>query len=118
DRGKIPYTLINDDDVKRGGLAGRFDVILFPETGGSLTDLVHGIDPKFSPLAYTHTPEFPSQGVPDASEDITGGMGLEGLLDLQKLVQQGGVLIAIGNAGTLPVEGGLVRGASTSPPGG
>src|SRR6185295_13227765 len=56
DRGKIPYTLINDDDLKQGGLAGRFDVILFPETGGdSFTDLVRGIDPKFSPLAYTHT---------------------------------------------------------------
>lgn len=119
DRGKIPYTLINDDDLKRGGLAGRFDVILFPETGGdSFADLVHGIDPKFSPLAYTHTPEFPSQGVPDASEDITGGMGLEGLLNLQKFVQGGGVLIALGSAGTLPVEGGLVRGAFSAQTGG
>ena len=118
DRGKIPYTLINDDDLKRGGLAGRFDVILFPETGGSLTDLVHGFDPKFGPLAYTRTPEFPSQGVPDASEDITGGMGFEGLLNLQKFLQEGGVLIAIGNAGTLPVEGGLVRGAFPAPAGG
>ncbi len=113
DRGKIPYTLINDDDLKRGGLAERFDVILFPQTGGSLTDLVHGFDPKFSPLAYTRTPEFPSQGVPDASEDITGGMGFEGLLNLQRFLQAGGVLIALGNAGTLPVEGGLVRGAFT-----
>jgi Zinc carboxypeptidase len=118
DRGKIPYTLINDDDVKRGGLAERFDVILFPETGGSLTDLVHGIDPKFGPLAYTRTPEFPSHGVPDAAEDITGGMGFAGLLNLQQFLQAGGVLIALGNAGTLPVEGGLVRGVSTLPPGG
>jgi hypothetical protein len=118
DRGKVPYTLINDDDLRRGGLAGRFDVILVPETGGSLTDLVHGIDPKFAPLAYTRTPEFPSHGVPDAADDITGGMGLEGLLNLQKFVQEGGVLIAIGNAGTLPVEGGLVRGAATAPAGG
>ncbi len=115
DRGKIPYTLINDDDVKRGGLSERFDVILFPQTDGSLTDLVHGIDPKFGPLAYSRTPEFPSQGIPDASEDITGGMGFAGMLNLQRFVQDGGVLIALGNAGTLPVEGGLVRGAFTSP---
>jgi len=118
DRDKIPYTLINDDDLKRGGLADRFDVILFPQTGGSFTDLVHGLDPKFSPLAYTHTAEFPSHGVPDASEDITGGMGFEGLLNLQKFLQAGGVLIALGDAGTLPVEGGLVRNATTLPPGG
>ncbi|HEV2853632.1 MAG TPA: M14 family zinc carboxypeptidase [Thermoanaerobaculia bacterium] len=118
DRGKIPYTLINDDDLKRGDLAGRFDVILFPDTGGGLSDLVHGIDPKYGPLAYTKTPEFPSQGIPDASEDITGGMGFEGLLNLQRFVQGGGVLITAGGAGTLPVEGGLVRGVNRVPPGG
>jgi hypothetical protein len=118
DRGKIPYTLINDDDLKRGDLAGRFDVIFFPDTGGSLSDLVHGIDPKYGPLAFTKTPEFPSQGIPDASEDITGGMGFEGLLNLQRFVQGGGVLITAGGAGTLPVEGGLVRGVNRVPPGG
>jgi hypothetical protein len=119
DRGKIPYALINDDDLKRGGLAERFDVILFPETGGGdFADLVHGIDSKFGPLAYTRTPEFPSHGVPDASEDITGGMGFEGMINLQKFVAGGGVLIAVGNAGALPVQGGLVRGVSRVPPGG
>jgi zinc carboxypeptidase len=118
DRAEIPYTLINDDDLKRGGLADRFDVILFPHTRGSLADLVHGIDPKYGPLAYTRTPEFPSHGVPDASEDITGGMGFEGLLNLQRFFQAGGVLIALGSAGTLPVEGGLVRQVTTVPPGG
>ncbi len=117
DRAKVPYTLINDDDLKRGNLIDRFDVILFPRTRGSLADLVHGIDPKFSPLAYTPTPEFPSQGVPDASEDITGGMGFAGLLNLQQFIQGGGVLVALGSAGTLAVEGGLVRNAFTSPGG-
>ncbi|MFL6193916.1 MAG: M14 family zinc carboxypeptidase [Thermoanaerobaculia bacterium] len=118
DRGKIPYTLIHDDDLKRGGLGGRFDVILFPETGGGFSDLVNGIDPKYGPLAFTRTEEFPSQGVPDGSEDITGGMGLEGLLNLRNFVQEGGVLIALANAGTLPVEGGIVRGVSAAQPGG
>jgi hypothetical protein len=109
ERGKIPYTSINDDDLKRGNLAERFDVILFPTTHGGLAELVHGIDPKHGPLAYTKTPEFPSQGIPDGSEDITGGMGFEGLLNLDKFVRGGGVLLALGNAGTLPVEGGIVR---------
>ncbi len=113
DRAKVPYTSINDDDLKRGNLAERFDVILYPTTGASLTDLVHGIDTRFSPLPFTRTPEFPSQGIPDGSEDITGGMGFEGLLNLNRFVQGGGVLIALGNAGTLPVEGGMVRQAFT-----
>ena len=112
DRAKVPYTLINDDDLKRGNLGERFDVVLYPTTPGDLSDLVHGIDPKYGPLAYTRTPEFPSLGIPDASEDITGGMGFEGLLNLDRFVRGGGVLIALGGAGTLPVDGGIVRGVS------
>ena len=114
DRAKVPYTLINDDDLKRGNLAERFDVVLYPRTQGGLSDLVHGIDPKYGPLAYTKTPEFPSQGIPDGSEDITGGMGFEGLLNLDKFVRGGGVLIALGSGGTLPVDGGIVRGVSSA----
>jgi hypothetical protein len=117
DRSRIPYTLIADEDLKRGDLAGRFDVVLFPETGGDFTDLVHGIDPKYGPLAFTKTAEFPSHGVPDGAEDITGGMGLEGLVNLQKFVQGGGLLVALANAGMLPVEGGIVRGVQGARPG-
>ncbi|HEX6900907.1 MAG TPA: M14 family zinc carboxypeptidase [Thermoanaerobaculia bacterium] len=112
DRHEIPYTLIHDDDLKRGGLGERFDVILYPHASGSFAELAHGIDPRYGPLAFTRTPEFPSHGVPDASEDITGGMGFAGLVNLQRFVQEGGVLVALGNSGTLAVEGGLVRNAS------
>ncbi|HEV2846042.1 MAG TPA: M14 family zinc carboxypeptidase [Thermoanaerobaculia bacterium] len=118
DRHKLSYTLIHDAALTRGSLAERFDVILYPDTGGSFADLAHGIDPKYGPLAFTKTAEFASHGVPDASEDITGGMGFEGLMNLQRFVQGGGVLVALGNAGTLAVEGGLVRNASRVAPGG
>ena len=114
----FPYTLVPPDDVRRGGLGERFDVLLFPDSRGSFADLVHGIDPQLGPLAYTRTPEFPSHGTPDASEDITGGFGFEGLLALQAFVRDGGVLIAVGNAGRVAVEGGLVRRVSEAEDGG
>jgi hypothetical protein len=110
DQQKMEYTLISDDDLKRGGLEDRFDVILFPNTRGDFSRLVRGIDPKYGPLPYTKTAEFPSHGIPDASDDITGGMGFQGLMNLERFVQQGGVLVALGSAGTLAVDGGLVRG--------
>lgn len=110
DQQKLGYTLISDDDLKRGGLAERFDVILYPNSWGDFTGQVHGIDPKYGPLAYTRTAEFPSHGIPDASEDITGGMGFQGLMNLEKFVRGGGVLVALANGGVLPVDGGLVRG--------
>jgi hypothetical protein len=77
--------------------------------------MVHGIDPRWGPLAYTRTAEYPSHGVPDGSPDITGGMGLEGLRELQRFVEGGGVLVAIANAGTLAVDGGLVRRVEREP---
>jgi hypothetical protein len=110
DQEKLDYTLISDADLRKGGLGERFDVILFPDSGGDFAALVRGIDPKYGPLAYTRTPEFPSHGIPDASEDITGGMGFEGLQNLERFVSQGGVLVAMANSGTLAVDGGLVRG--------
>ena len=113
DRGEIPYTLISPDDVKRGNLAGRFDVILFPQTGGDFARIVHGRDPEYGPLAYTKTDEYPSHGIPDASTDISGGMGFVGLTHIDEFVRSGGVLVAVGDAGRLPVDGGITRGVST-----
>jgi hypothetical protein len=109
DREGVEYTLISDGDLRRGGLEDRFDVILYPQAFGDFARLVHGIDPKWGPLAYTKTDEYPSHGIPNASDDITGGMGFEGLLHLQRFVERGGILVALGNSGVLPVQGGLVR---------
>lgn len=109
DREGVEYTLITDGDLRRGGLQDGFDVILFPQAFGGFARLVHGIDPKWGPLAYTKTDEYPSHGTPNAADDITGGMGFEGLLNLQRFVEGGGILVALGNSGTLAVEGGLVR---------
>jgi hypothetical protein len=117
DQSQVPYTLISDGDLRRGGLAERFDVILFPSTQGDFARIVQGIDPKWGPLAYTRTPEYPSHGWPDAAEDITGGMGFEGLANLERFVQGGGVLVTLGNAGTLAVQGGIVRRLETVAPG-
>ena len=114
----VPYTLISPDDLKRGRLETRFDVILFPNTSGELKQIVHGHDTVFGPLAYTKTADFPSHGVPDATEDITGGMGFAGLRNLETFVRDGGVLVTLANAGTLPVDGGIVRRVDSSRPGG
>lgn len=109
DQEGLEYALIADADLRRGGLEERFDVILFPNHFGGFSTLVHGIDPAHGPLAYTKTAEFPSHGIPDGADDITGGMGLEGLINLRRFVEKGGVLLALDNAGMVPVEGGMVR---------
>ncbi len=109
DQEGLEYTLISDADLRRGGLGERFDVILFPNHFGDFSDLVYGVDPAFGPLPYSTSADYPSQGIPDGADDITGGMGLEGLMNLRRFVEGGGVLVALDNAGTVAVEGGMVR---------
>jgi hypothetical protein len=106
---KLPYTLIMDEDVRRGGLRERFDVILYPDTGRSLKDIVNGIDPRHAPLAYTKTAQFPTHGAPTASADITGGLTWSGIQNLEDFVREGGVLVTLGGASTLPLDGGIAR---------
>lgn len=107
---KVPYTLIMDEDVRRGRLRERFDLILYPGTGRSLKDIVNGIDTRFSPLAFTRTPAFPSQGSPTSSADITGGFTWSGVQNIEEFIRRGGVLVTLDGASTLPLDGGLVRG--------
>ncbi len=117
DQEGIPYDYILDDQVKRGGLEKRYDVILYPHTYESLKSVIQGIDTRFGPMPYTKTPEFPSHGTPASSPDITGGLGYRGLENLRAFVERGGVLIALGGASTVPLDGGFVRdvrSASTS----
>jgi len=106
---KAPYTLIMDEDVRRGGLRERFDVMVYPDTYRSLKEIATGIDPRFSPLAFTKTPEFPTHGFPTSSPDITGGLTWKGLSNVEEFVRQGGVLVTLGGASTVPLDGGIAR---------
>ena len=109
DEQKIPYTLIMDEDVRRGSLRQRFDVIVYPNTYASLTEIVGGMDPRHGPLAYTKTPEFPSHGTPTSSPDITGGFTWAGVGNIEEFVRSGGLLMTLGGASTLPLDGGIAR---------
>jgi hypothetical protein len=106
---KVPYTLVMDEDVRRGGLRERFDVILYPDTGLQLKSIVTGIDVRHAPLAFTKTPRFESHGTPTAAADITGGFTWAGIGQLEDFVRRGGVLVTLGGASTLPLDGGIVR---------
>ena len=118
DRQKVPYAYIRDDDVRAGGLEAKFDVIVWPENESDLQEQIHGIDRRYSPLPYTKTAAFPTHGSPDASDDITGGIGWAGMANLQRFVERGGLLLTLGNGSALALEGGLVRGVSAAPGGG
>ena len=109
---KIPYAYIDKDDLKEGNLADRYDVILLSNARGRKgADIVNGLDPeKWGPLAFVKSDEFKHLGTPDSSKDITGGMGIEGVLHLEEFVKAGGVLLALQNPVRIALDYGLVRG--------
>jgi hypothetical protein len=114
DQEKIPYDYIRDEEIRAGRLRDKYDVILYGNTYANLKGQILGIDTKWGPMPYTKTPEFPSHGVPDASEDITGGIGWKGMANLQEFLDRGGLLITLGNGSALVIEGGLARNVNRS----
>lgn len=97
----VGYELIFKERVRKGNLRAAYDVILIPSQGGTGKGLVYDLEPAKIPLAY--------KGPYGESSDITGGMGLEGALELQRFVQDGGKLITLGGASFFPAEFGLTR---------
>jgi hypothetical protein len=106
---KIPYTSIDKDDLRLGLLRKKFDVIVIPRLGGNVSNFIHEIPKKFGPMPYTKTTEYPSHGTPDATNDMTGGPGFEGIKELQLFVEQGGILITLDNSSSVIAEVGIVR---------
>ena len=106
----VPYVSLQKDDLKRGDLNSRVDVILIPRTGGSASDFVNEIDSRFGPMPYTKTEAFPSHGYPDSTNDMTGGPGFTGMAQLRLFVEKGGLLISLDNSTRIMAETGLADG--------
>ena len=109
DHYETPYDLIFKERIKKGNLRAQYDVIVVPNQGRSGKGLVYDIEPKSKPIAYTKTEQFKFLGDYGSSEDITGGMGLDGVVEFQKFVDEGGLLITLGVASAFPPEFGLTR---------
>ncbi|WP_291984213.1 M14 family zinc carboxypeptidase [Luteitalea sp.] len=112
----IPYDLVYKERIRQGSLRAAYDVILVPHQGTTGKSLVYDVERKAGPLAYRKDPAYPSLGTYGESDDITGGMGLEGVLELQKFVDEGGVLITLGASSYMPAEFGLVREVTATRP--
>ncbi|MDD5541612.1 MAG: M14 family zinc carboxypeptidase [Acidobacteriia bacterium] len=116
DQYKIPYTYISDQKMaKMDDLRKQFDVIVFPQVSGNPQSVVNGVPMvgKF-PVPWKKTDGTPNLGGPDETDDMRGGMGLEGLAKLQKFVNDGGLLILEGSNDEIPIDFGLVRGVSVA----
>ncbi|MBI3662039.1 MAG: hypothetical protein HY234_03190 [Acidobacteria bacterium] len=122
---QVPYDYISDAVVRTTpNLKSKYDVILFPPVTSSLSTLINGVRKRLladgsdfgGPIPWKNSDLTPNlttaDGKPDSSGDIRGGLGFEGLANLKKFIEDGGVFIPISAGAALPVELGITEGVS------
>ena len=107
DQYKVPYDLIFKEQVLAGDLHAKYDLILVPNQARSSKALITDIPKTEKPLAYTKTDQFKFLGDYGSSADISGGMGVQGVAELQKFAEQGGLLVTLGTSSSLPADMGI-----------
>jgi hypothetical protein len=110
DQRKVPYVYVRDEDIRAGNLQDKIDVLLYGHVDLELAEQIHGIPKAWGPMPFKKTAQTPSHGTPAESDDITGGIGWEGLAQIQRFVEHGGLLVTLGTGSALPIEAGIIRG--------
>jgi Zinc carboxypeptidase len=114
---KIPFTYFADQKLREGHLRDKYDVIIFPNVGGTAVSQVNGIPMTGKdPIPYKKSDITPNLGAEDSSDDIRGGMGIDGLAELVKFVEAGGTLITEGSTTTILPEYGVIPGVTVEHP--
>lgn len=106
---KLPYAYISTQLVARDpDLRAKYDVILFPPTGESGSqDIVNGLPPG-PPLPWKKTTLTPNLGV-DQTDDMRPGLGISGVANLARFVEEGGLLITVQDTARWAIDYGLAR---------
>ena len=117
DRLGIPYDYVSDQVIGRTpNLRDKYDVIIFGPIRQSAQNIVRGV-PKFSEneaaIPWKQSDLTPNFGrSPDQTDDIRGGLGIQGVANLQAFIQSGGLFITIADNASLPIDFGITSGVT------
>ncbi len=114
---KIPYEYISDQKLRQiPDLRAKYDAIILGPTPGSSQRIVNGLPMRGEPIPWKASDITPNLGSsPDTTDDMRGGMGLEGLLKISKFVDDGGLFVTIAGNDSVPIDYGLIEGVSIVP---
>jgi Zinc carboxypeptidase len=114
DQLKIPYDYISDLKLKDiPDLRAKYDVIVFGPVGGSAQRIVNGTPTNGEPVPFKKSEVTPNLGdAPDTTDDMRGGMGLEGIAKIGKFIDAGGLFVTITGNASIPIDYGLVEGVT------
>ena len=113
---KIPYAYISDHEIRDTlNLREKYDVLIFPPVGGSAQTIVNGTPMRGEPIPWKQSELTPNFGLsPDQTDDMRGGMGLRGVMNLQKFIEDGGLFVTITTMSQIPIDYGITTGVSDS----
>jgi hypothetical protein len=115
DQLSIPFEYISTQDVaKNPNLNAKYDVILFPPSGGSGAAIIQGMPMWRNPMPWRNSPETPNISKLAETDDVRPGLGWQGLANLESFVSKGGVLVGVANTAEFAVQFGLTNGVSVN----
>ena len=91
----FPYTTVMDAEIKKGGLNGKYDVIILPD------DSTAAITGERRETAGRGGAGRPEETWPP---EYRSGIGTEGVNALKAFVEKGGTLVTLGGAGNFAIE--------------
>ncbi len=112
----VPYTYLGEDKLRTGDLKARFDVIVLPHIGGTPQEQVNGIPLIGDPIPYRKSDLTPHLGVLDSTDDVRGGMGIDGVANLARFLKAGGTLIVEGSTTAILPAYGVTTGVVVEEP--
>jgi hypothetical protein len=106
----IPYDYISVHAARDNAkLRDKYDVIIFGPSSPDALSVVNGLSGD-KPLPWKKTELTPNIGVEDSTEDMRGGLELDGILHLRDFVKDGGVFVTLSSSSALPIQFGLAGG--------
>ncbi len=106
----IPYDYISVLDVRdEPNLIDNYDVIVMGPSSDNALSILYGLRGD-QPIPWRSTELTPNLGAQDETDDMRGGLELEGVLHLANFIKAGGTLITLANSSSLPTHFGLATG--------
>ena len=112
----VPYTYLAETTVRTiPNLREKFDVIIYPPGASDVAQMVNGFPKRLlpdgsdhgGPLPWQNSALTPNWGGVDEAADIRGGLGFEGVANLKKFVEEGGLFVPVAASVRLPIELGI-----------
>lgn len=104
---EIPFDYVSTDEIREiDDLGSRWDVMILAPGWGNVDGIVHGARSR-EPIPWRTTELTPNLGQLDSTDDMTAGIGFEGVAKIQRFAEGGGVIVAATSSAGFLIETGI-----------